>query len=83
MSTGAVAEPETDDGYEAVFNVKVFSDRELVIEVVGHDENAPRSGGSRKRYREEDKGACNSQHLGLRWCVGRYRLLGVSHAIAW
>ncbi|XP_040246075.1 BTB/POZ domain-containing protein At2g46260-like [Aegilops tauschii subsp. strangulata] len=56
MSTGAVAEPETDDGYEAVFNVNVFSDRELQVEVVGHDDHAPGSGASRKRRREEDKG---------------------------
>ncbi|KAF7084467.1 hypothetical protein CFC21_088081 [Triticum aestivum] len=56
MSTGAGAEPETDDGYEAVFNVEVFSDRELRVEVVGRDDDAPASGASRKRRREEDKG---------------------------
>ncbi|KAM3277591.1 hypothetical protein ACQJBY_045472 [Aegilops geniculata] len=62
MSTGAGAgagaEPETDDGYESVFNVEVFSDRELRVEVVGRDgdDDAPGSGASRKRRREEDRG---------------------------
>ncbi|XP_044385580.1 BTB/POZ domain-containing protein At4g01160-like [Triticum aestivum] len=58
MSTGAGAgaEPETDDGYESVFNVEAFSDKELRVEVVGRDDDAPGPGASRKRRREEDKG---------------------------
>ena len=64
MSMGAGAEPETDDGHKAVFNMKVFSDRDLRVEVVGRDDDAPASGASRKRRREEDKGACIQASVG-------------------
>lgn len=62
MSTGAGAETEIDDAYHLVFNSKDFSDRELRIEVVGRDNDAPGSGAGgslpgRKRRREEDEGA--------------------------
>ncbi|EMS54554.1 hypothetical protein TRIUR3_05006 [Triticum urartu] len=58
-TTGAGAEAEVDDAYHLVFNSKDFSDRELRVEVVGRDNDAPGAGGSlprRKRRREEDEG---------------------------
>ncbi|KAM0862476.1 hypothetical protein ACQ4PT_045241 [Festuca glaucescens] len=51
------AEAESDEGYESIFNLEVFSDRVLRIEVVGG--SAAAAGGSpadRKRRREEEEG---------------------------
>ena len=65
MSMGAGVEPEMDDGYKAVSSVKVFSNRELRVEVIGCDDDVPGSGASRMHRLEDDKGACNSQHPSL------------------
>ncbi|CAM0952990.1 unnamed protein product [Alopecurus aequalis] len=71
-STGA----EVDAGFEFAFDNEAFSDRELLVEVVG-SADAPGSGAGRKRLREEAEGTV------YRSCKGvlRVRTINVSSVI--
>jgi hypothetical protein len=63
------AKEESDEGYKSTFNLEVFSDRVMRIEIVGG--SAAAAGGSpadSKRRREEDEGALVFSSRGVNGC---------------